>query len=1193
MTVVSLSEEDIFQIARRIEVAEARQAYLDQVCQDNAPLREQVDVLLACFNSSAGFLESPSPEIASVLPTRDQSITEQRGDSIGPYKLLDQIGEGGFGVVFLAEQEKPVRRRVALKVVKPGMDTRDVVARFEAERQALALMDHPNIARVYEAGATDSGRPYFVMELIQGVPITEYCDQCRLATKNRLELFVAVCQAVQHAHQKGIIHRDLKPNNVLVAMQDGNVTPKVIDFGVAKAIGKQTLTERTPTTAFAQMVGTPMYMSPEQAELSPLGVDTRSDIYSLGVMLYELLAGATPFDKDRLHAASYDELRRIIREEEPPRPSTRLSTLAADLASTVAERRRTDARRLSQTVRGELDWIVMKCLEKDRSRRYDSAGSLARDVERYLADEPVQACPPSAGYRLKKLVRRNKLAASFLALMLVGIAGLIIGNVTIAKERDAKAKALAQATRESAIARAISDLLQRMLASSNPDHIQGSQYTLRELLDDVATGLGDELASQPEVEAAVRSVIGNSYWRLGAYERAELHLKKTLDIRRRELSAGDPRVADSLVDYAWSLAEQDRHEAAERHVRQALAIYRQQKSESPKIVRAMWSLQQFLMRQSRLAEAERCASEALALTGDERASQIAELPNILHGLAEAKITEGKHEEAEQWARRAVDGHRRLHSDRHPETAYALWNLGRALQGQRKHADAAPPLREALAIFRHYYAPDHSVRQHVTRDLLTVLQATADHAAAAALLMEETRQTAPADAPDDQVRIAELLLIGSPTDQHKQEARRLIWRAIEGYGQAAKDAPDDLEGRISVLLGYAKIIGSCVASPGFEGEVDELNRRLAADLPTLLAAFPNSRECPWQTAFIYRSWAYQLYPHNEYLPTVERAYLATVEIFEKLATLDADRPGLWLYQFDSYVVLGNIRWRLGRPDDAAAAFDRAIAIHNQHAATMAADPAYQAALGIAINAACLAYRLELLDRRNEAGEFLEQAELAAARLKRPTDIAVALAGIGVVQLRLGDVVGHQETCRSLAQTSSTSANEHARVQQLLTWILAPDALEDPALIVARAEDLAADNSLNCPHFVHFLLGAAYYRQGEYAQAVDSLEQSIAAYPSDRSPLFVTVNGFRLGLETINAQRLMLAMSLWQLDRKEDARQSLAQTVTAIKEELKTPTAFFGVRVIVEILRNEAEYLIEQNPAARPLSGTTTAPPNSES
>jgi eukaryotic-like serine/threonine-protein kinase len=350
---------------------------------------------------------------------------EQVGAVIGSYKLMELIGEGGFGLVFVAEQQKPVRRRVALKVIKPGMDSQEVIRRFEAERQALALMDHLNIARVLDAGATDSGRPYFVMELVHGIPITEYCDRNRLTPRERLQLFVSVCRAVQHAHQKGIIHRDIKPSNVLVTLQDCSPVVKVIDFGVAKAL-HQPLTDRTIYTRFAQIVGTPLYMSPEQAEMSGLDIDTRSDIYSLGVLLYELLTGTTPFDKKRLSQAAYNELIRIIRDEEPPKPSTRLSRSTESL-SAVAAQRKTEPARLSRIVRGDLDWITMKALEKDRTRRYETANGLARDIERYLNDEPVEAGPPGAGYRLWKFARKNRMAlriaGAFVLLLVLGAAG--------------------------------------------------------------------------------------------------------------------------------------------------------------------------------------------------------------------------------------------------------------------------------------------------------------------------------------------------------------------------------------------------------------------------------------------------------------------------------------------------------------------------------------------------------------------------------------------------------------------------------------------------------------------------------------------------------------------------------------------------------------------------------------------------
>jgi WD40 repeat protein/serine/threonine protein kinase len=414
------NEESIFAQALGKRSPLERAAFLDATCGEDTALRARIEKLVRRHEEGESFLAKP---LGATLA--QELISERPGSVIGPYKLKELIGEGGMGLVFVAEQREPVRRKVALKVIKPGMDTRDVIARFEAERQALALMDHPNIARVLDAGATDSGRPYFVMELVKGIPITDYCDEHALTPRERLQLFISVCQAVQHAHQKGVIHRDLKPSNVLVAPHDGTPVVKVIDFGVAKAIS-QPLTDKSIYTRLSQMIGTPMYMSPEQAEINALDVDTRSDIYGLGVLLYELLTGTTPFDRQRLQTAAFDEMRRIIREEEPPRPSTRLTTLGEGLSVTSAKRK-TEPAKLSALFKGELDWIVMKALEKDRTRRYETASALAADVRRFMSEEPIEARPPSAWYRFRKMARRNKAAMTTAAL----VAGALLAGTAV------------------------------------------------------------------------------------------------------------------------------------------------------------------------------------------------------------------------------------------------------------------------------------------------------------------------------------------------------------------------------------------------------------------------------------------------------------------------------------------------------------------------------------------------------------------------------------------------------------------------------------------------------------------------------------------------------------------------------------------------------------------------------------------
>ena len=485
------SLDSIFCGAIEIASSEERAAFIAQACGSDDELRRRVERLIDAHFQAGNFLESPPAWATRTVGSAPS--TEDAGAEIGPYRLLQAIGEGGMGTVFMAEQTRPVRRTVALKIIKAGMDSRQVLARFAAERQALALMDHPNIAKVLDAGTTDSRRPYFVMELVKGIPITGFCDKNRLTLRERLELFIPVCQAVQHAHQKGIIHRDLKPSNVLIALYDGQPVPKVIDFGVAKATG-QRLTDQTLFTEFGAVVGTLEYMSPEQAELNQLDIDTRSDIYSLGVLLYELLTGSTPLERKRIKESALLEVLRVIREEESPRPSLRLST--TEELPTIAACRHVEPQKLRGLVRGELDWIVMKALEKDRNRRYETANGLAADLRRYLEDEPVQACPPSAGYRMRRLIRRNKLAISTVLLVAAAlVVGIVVSTWQAMRARDAERLAenrlgAEKSARSQAEAARADEGKQRGLAEQRRAESEESRRSLESTLADMYTAQG-------------------------------------------------------------------------------------------------------------------------------------------------------------------------------------------------------------------------------------------------------------------------------------------------------------------------------------------------------------------------------------------------------------------------------------------------------------------------------------------------------------------------------------------------------------------------------------------------------------------------------------------------------------------------------------------------------------------------------
>ena len=666
----------IFLDAVDIKSCEERSAYLDKACAGDATLRAEVEALLKDHDEAGDFLEAPT---VSQGPTASAGpLDEGPGTMVGRYKLLQQIGEGGMGVVFMAEQQEPVRRRVALKIIKPGMDTRQVIARFEAERQALALMDHPNIARVFDAGATDSGRPYFVMELVKGVPITEYCDSNRLSPAERLELFTEVCHAVQHAHQKGIIHRDLKPSNVLVMLHDGKPVPKVIDFGVAKATS-QRLTEKTMFTGFGQMIGTPAYMSPEQAEMSGLDVDTRSDIYSLGVLLYELLTGTTPFDEKRLRSAGYQEIQRIIREEEPPKPSTRLSTLKDTLAS-VAAQRHTEPGRLTRLVRGDLDWIVMKTLEKDRTRRYETANGLALDVQHYLVNEPVLASPPSAAYRMRKFLRRHRTGVAMGLVVFLALAG----GLAAATAGLFQAKREAQRARqEAAKSQAVTGFLEETLSSIDPAKARGREVTVRELFDEAARQVGNRFADQPLVEAAIRCILGRTYIGLGRYDEAEKHLSSAAQIRRRLLGAEHLDTLTCMADLASTLIYHSKCAQAEQVLRQVLeARERVLGKEHPDTLRSMMNLAIALDGQGKYAQTEQMLRKVLEARERVLGKEHLETLGSMMNLANALYRQGKAGEAEQMYRQVLGIQERVLGKEHPHTLISRrrWAEAAALLG---------------------------------------------------------------------------------------------------------------------------------------------------------------------------------------------------------------------------------------------------------------------------------------------------------------------------------------------------------------------------------------------------------------------------------------------------------------------------------------------------------------------------------
>jgi serine/threonine protein kinase/tetratricopeptide (TPR) repeat protein len=696
-----------------------RATFLADACAGDPELLERVTALLAAHAAAGDFLNLAE----SQSPTRSYpSLEEGPGTMIGRYKLLEQIGEGGFGVVFMAEQIEPVRRRVALKIIKLGMDTKQVVARFDAERQALAMMDHPNVAKVLDAGATETGRPYFVMELIKGVTITTYCDQHKLTTTDRLKLFAEVCAAVQHAHQKGVIHRDLKPTNVLVTLHDDKPVPKIIDFGIAKATQGR-LTEQTLFTEFRQLIGTPTYMSPEQAQMSGLDVDTRSDIYSLGVLLYELLTGTTPFEAKQLLSVAHAEMQRMIREIEPPTPSTRLSTLSAEGQSECAADRGSDPKRLMQTLRGDLDWIVMRCLEKDRSRRYETVNGLAKDLARHLANQPVEARRPTLIYRLKKFARRNRWAVLVASTVLAAIlGGMSLGAIGLLRARQ-------EAVRSDQVAQ----FIRTTLAAAGPSVARGRDATLlREILETTAERVERELKDQPEVQGELYFTLGSTFEDIGDRPRAVTMLRRAVDslqlgsggetrqfaralglLGKCQSFTGDVAAGRLNTELALNIARTcgdpetviaclvDRARAFDflgvsspegaPYMREAVELQRRYGKDPLALAHGLRRLSGCVDN----AEAEKLLREAIAIDREHAKPDGAEIVDDEFALAQNLLSRRKFSEAEKQFRATFLGYRKLYDDNHPYQPIVLRLWAEAVFRQGKGDEAEEIVHSAV------------------------------------------------------------------------------------------------------------------------------------------------------------------------------------------------------------------------------------------------------------------------------------------------------------------------------------------------------------------------------------------------------------------------------------------------------------------------------------------------------------------
>jgi len=690
-------------------------------------------------------LKKPPPKKTDETENARTSISivfEQPGDEIGPYKLLRILGEGGMGIAYLAEQEQPIKRKVALKIIKPGMDTRRVIARFEVERQALALLGHLNIAHIYDAGTTNSGRPYFAMEYVEGLAITEHCDHHKLTIEERLKLFLQICHAVHHAHQKGIIHRDIKPSNMLVSYQDNQAIPKIIDFGVAKAIS-QPLTERTLFTEQGQLFGTPEYMSPEQVDMASEDIDTRSDIYSLGVLLYVLLTGVLPFDSKTLREGGLEHIRQVIRETDPKTPSTRLSSLGEE-AKKVAQSRRVEVAALAKCLHKELEWIPLKAMRKERSERYRSASELADDVDNYLKGAPLIAGPPGTVYRLRKFIRRNRaMVAGIAAILAVLMAGIVVSMILAFGQARARTEA-----------QAVSDFLRNtVLASLDPYKVEGRQITVRSILDAAAKDLEGKFQRTPMVEAEIRHTIGFAYWSLGLYEQHELHLGRAVDICRAQLGDEHDTTLLWVKELGWGYFNRSRFEEAEKLFSEAVeGMLRVLGEEHENTPHALSSLGCVYIIQGRFNEAEELllkASEIVRRKLDKEPGWKGywDLVNLIHIRGWSYTVEGRYNEAELLFNEGLEISRRKLSEQNWHALLLMHYYGELYLEMGRYKQAEELLLETLARRSRCLGQEHPETLQTMSILGQLYRCQGRYEEAESLLLQ-TLETARASAGDE-------------------------------------------------------------------------------------------------------------------------------------------------------------------------------------------------------------------------------------------------------------------------------------------------------------------------------------------------------------------------------------------------------------------------------------------------------------